>query len=253
MIFYFTGTGNSLYAAKLTAQTTNEKLLYIPGELDRGKLTYEIQEGELLGFVFPVYAWGPPFLVLDFIKQMKISGKIPYVFLIVTCGDDEGNTTKKIRKELDAKGFALDSSLTLSMPNNYIIGFDVDAKELQREKLEKAEHKLKSFHQILLARKKGEYFVHPGNMPGMKSSLINPLFNHFALSTKRFYATDQCVSCGLCEKLCPVHTIRVEGKPAWGKKCTQCLACINRCPVHAIQYGKGTLSKGRYLHPDLNV
>jgi Dissimilatory sulfite reductase (desulfoviridin), alpha and beta subunits len=253
MIFYFSGTGNSLHAAKMTAEATNEKLLYIPEELHKGELTYEIREGELLGFVFPIYAWGPPFLVLDLIKQMKISGKISYIFSIATCGDEEGNTTDRIRKELAVKGLSLDSALTLSMPNNYIVGFDVDTKELQKEKLEKADQKLKHFHEILREKKKGEFLIHPGSLPKMKSNLINPLFNHFALNTKRFYATDLCISCGLCEKCCPVHTIKVEGKPIWGRKCTQCLACINRCPVHAIQYGKGTLSKGRYVHPDLKA
>ncbi|NLO40089.1 MAG: 4Fe-4S binding protein [Ruminiclostridium sp.] len=42
-----------------------------------------------------------------------------------------------------------------------------------------------------------------------------------------------------------------EQRPTWGKHCTQCLACINRCPVQAIQFTKATVSKGRYVHPDL--
>jgi NAD-dependent dihydropyrimidine dehydrogenase PreA subunit len=39
--------------------------------------------------------------------------------------------------------------------------------------------------------------------------------------------------------------------PVWGKECTQCLACIHRCPVQAIEYGKATIGKRRYVHPDL--
>ncbi|MEI6578536.1 MAG: EFR1 family ferrodoxin, partial [Eubacteriales bacterium] len=91
----------------------------------------------------------------------------------------------------------------------------------------------------------------PGKLPALKSAIISPLFNRFATNTKYFYATDACNKCKICEKYCPIHTIKVAEKPAWGKECTQCLSCINRCPVQAIQYGKGTVKRGRYTHPDL--
>ena len=69
MIFYFTGTGNSLHAAKTIATAQNEKLLSIPKEFDKegNTFTYELKEKEFLGFVFPVYAWAPPKMVLDFV------------------------------------------------------------------------------------------------------------------------------------------------------------------------------------------
>lgn len=254
MIFYFSGTGNSLYAAQYIAKHLNQRLISIVGEFDKKKpfFEYTMQEDGLLGFVFPVYAWGPPRIVLDFLTRLKVSGSKPYVFSLSTCGDEEGYTTRIMQKALNKNGLHLDSAFSLIMPNNYIVGFDVDPKDLEQEKLRKAEQKLQTISSVLKERRKGVFDIIPGKLSGLKTSIVNPLFNHFARNTKSFYATDQCTKCGLCESVCPLHTITVQDKPIWGRDCTQCLACIHHCPVQAIQYGKGTIRKGRYVNPYVN-
>lgn len=253
MIFYFSGTGNSLYIAKTIAEAQGEQLISIADEMDKKNvgLEYKMREKEILGFVYPVYAWGPPKMVLDFIANMKVSGEKPYIFSVCTCGDEEGKTTKILEKALAKKGMFLDSAYSIPMPNNYIIGYDVDPKDIEKEKLQKAEMKLEEINSVLNERQSGVRDIIEGKLPSLKATVVNPLFNRFAMDTKPFHATDACTSCGLCERVCLVHTIKVQEKPVWGKDCTQCLACINRCPVHAIQYGKGTIHKGRYSHPAL--
>lgn len=77
-------------------------------------------------------------------------------------------------------------------------------------------------------------------------------FAHLAIGSNSFRVTDVCISCGLCERICPTGTISMQaGKPVWTDTCVQCVACIHRCPVRAIEYGKGTLKKGRYHHPEI--
>lgn len=253
MIFYFTGTGNSLYAAKSISEEQGDRLISIAKEMEQNMDAYEYKLGEeeLLGFVFPVYAWAPPKIVLQFIKKLKITGR-PYIFSLSTCGDEEGQTTKVLRKALAAKRLPLDSAFGLRMPNNYILGFDVDSKSVESEKLQAAEKKLIEINQMIGKRQKNIELTIPGSFPAIKTALANPMFNRFALNGGRFHADDNCTGCGICEKICPVHTVKVNGKPTWGKNCTQCFGCINRCPVHAIQSGKGTAQKGRYYHPILN-
>jgi len=253
MIFYFSGTGNSLHIAKEICEVQKEKLVSIADETEKPDNTFEytFEKNELLGFVFPVYAWAPPKIVLDFIKKMTIKGELPCTFSISTCGAEEGNTTHSIQKALAKKGLKLDCAFTIKMPNNYILGYDVDTPEEEQNALQVAEQKMIGINDALTHRQTGVFQLNPGKGTAIKSMLINPLFNRFAISTRQFYATDSCTLCKLCERICPVHTITVTDKPSWGKKCTQCLACINRCPVHAIQYGKRTIGKGRYIHPDL--
>lgn len=63
-----------------------------------------------------------------------------------------------------------------------------------------------------------------------------------------FYSTDECIGCGLCEKLCPLKNIQIrkDHRPVWGKECTHCMACIAKCPKKAIEYGKKSKGKNRY-------
>ena len=54
MIFYFTGTGNSLFAARTLAHDGEDVISMI--DAVRGKaFRYTLKENEPLGFVFPVY------------------------------------------------------------------------------------------------------------------------------------------------------------------------------------------------------
>jgi flavodoxin len=58
MIFYFSGTGNSYYVARKTADKLGERLVSIASEMSGGKKEhrYEFKDDEIIGFVFPVYA-----------------------------------------------------------------------------------------------------------------------------------------------------------------------------------------------------
>ena len=253
MIFYFSGTGNSYHVAKIIAEAQNEKLNFIPKEFDDkdNNFEYEIKKDEVLGLVFPVYAWAPPEMVVNFIKKLKLVGEKPYISLLLTCGQEEGKTTQIVEKLLQEKGLRLDSAFTLIMPNSYIIGADVDPQEEMIKKLKLTDQKLIEINEMIKNRPKGVFHTMPGTMTALKSNLINTFFTGYARGTKKFYATNACTRCGLCVEFCPVHTISLEDKPVWGDKCTRCMACINRCPEQAIQYGKKTKDRGRYVHPSL--
>ena len=57
---------------------------------------------------------------------------------------------------------------------------------------------------------------------------------------KMFYVNDECISCGVCKKVCPSSNIVQEpnSKPIFENNCESCLACINNCPKNAIQMKK---------------
>lgn len=254
MIFYFTGTGNSLQVAKGMAKRLGDRLICIPDALDREEYAYEVRPDEAVGFVFPVYAWAPPKIVMDFAQKLAWKEKPAYVYAICTCGDEAGKTMDIFGRCLRKKGLDLDGAFSLSMPNNYILMFDVDAPEVERQKLEQVEGKLDGFQRQVQGRQR-TWQVAEGSLAGLKSRVVQPLFLKFATSTKPFHAEDTCIRCGKCASICPVHTIRQQkegeelSKPSWGKKCTMCLACLHRCPVKAIQYGSKTQNKGRYCNP----
>lgn len=242
MIYYFSGTGNSKHVAQCLAEETGDDLKFIP--------TCEFQGySDVLGFVFPVYSWGVPAIVLDFIRALPMCDKEDmYVFMVATCGDDVGMTDKMLEKELRAKNIGLDLSFSVTMPNTYVLlpGFDVDAKDVEQLKLNKSKARISVIAQKINSRI-NETDVVRGGMAWLKTRMIYPLFTKYGMNSAKWHAEGSCVGCELCSKVCPVsNIIMVDGKPEWKSKCISCTACYHVCPQQAVQYGNATKNKGQY-------
>ena len=80
----------------------------------------------------------------------------------------------------------------------------------------------------------------------------NPVLSRIGHRVKGFYASDSCISCGLCEKKCPLNIITMhDGRPRWeGRICAHCMACIQNCPAEAIEYKDITKGRKRYRCDD---
>ncbi|MDO4530414.1 MAG: EFR1 family ferrodoxin [Bacillota bacterium] len=252
MIFYFSGTGNSYAAAKALAEGLGEEMTDIAIAVREKKYEYTLMQGERLGFVFPVYAWAPPKIVTDFVKNLELyySGD-PYIFAVCTCGASAGSTMDLFENALEENGLTLDSGFSVVMPDNCITLFEADSQKEVAEKLAAAE---KTLEHILRAITLGwtDFFrVKRGRFSTVLTHVVNPAFSMGGMKTKSFYVTDQCIGCGLCEYHCTSGCIEmIAGKPVWtADTCNMCLGCINRCPAKAIQYGKKTVKRGRYVHP----
>lgn len=253
MIYCFSGTGNALHAANVIANVTGDVVRSIAAERDAAGAApvFRPAPGERLGFVFPIHAWGMPRFVAEFVRDLRIADAPSYVYGVSTCGADEGNTAATLGRALKKKGLVLDGAFAVAMPNNYLLGYELDAPEERDRILAAADARLAAIASRIERRERGARMSLPGKGAAFLSSVVHPLFNRFAVSTKPFRVTDACTRCGLCERICPIHTIKLDPTPVWGRDCTHCLACINRCPVGAIEYGKGTVGKRRYAHPDL--
>ncbi|MBP5456452.1 MAG: EFR1 family ferrodoxin [Paludibacteraceae bacterium] len=252
MIFYFSATGNSKWVASQLAFILGESLVSINDVLKKGltDCRYQLSEDERIGFVFPVHSWGVPTLVLKFIKHLELQGYENHqVFAVCTCGDDAGYTNSILRKALKKKGLPLDQCFTVQMPNTYIVFpfFDVDSQEVETEKLENAQLRIKKISKEIVDGINNKSLYHKGVLPFLKTRLIYPIFKKCATGKTKFHASNRCTRCGLCKDVCPTLNIKTNnGLPYWGNNCVQCLACIHHCPVKAIDYGEITVKKGRY-------
>ena len=115
MIFYFSGCGNSRFIAESIAQALNEQLVFIP-EAERGnRFEYSHAENERVGFVFPIYSWRPPQLVLEFVQKLKFAQKPAYVWMAATCGDNGGVAEKVFGQQLVEIGLTLNADFCFQM------------------------------------------------------------------------------------------------------------------------------------------
>ena len=243
MIYYFSGTGNSQWVAEQLAILTHDEAINLAPMIENKLCTTAISvgKGERVGLVFPIYAWGAPKIVDEFVAALTVD-PAAYAYAVCTCGDDAGLSMRALRKRYPWK-----AAWSVAMPNNYIPMYDVDEPALAASKIANARKRLPAIAEKINARAAITDVRH-GGFSWVKTTLVNPLFKNFATDTKSFTADASCTGCGLCEKNCPRHAIRLtDGKPVWVKRrCLMCMACIQRCPAKAIQYGEATRKRGRY-------
>ena len=242
MIFTFTGTGNSLFAARTLAHDGEEVISMI--EAVRSKsFHYTLKENEPLGFVFPVYFYTVSDPVLELVRHLTVENA-GFVYAVIPCGASIGAAGGFLKSELKKRGLELQRVDALVVPDGALIFYDIDTPEKMEQQLEAATKELASIKQAIDRRESNSIKGSP------VLGRVNLAAYHACMSTKAFYADEKCIGCGKCASICPAGAIEmIDGHPAWTKsKCLKCCGCINRCPVSAIQYGKKTASRGRYVN-----
>ena len=137
-IFYFTGTGNSLWVARILAKELGDCELASIADWNQGKKAIE---AEVIGLVFPVHIWGLPAPVIQFVQELKIS-QPAYIFAIAVDGGQVANTLVQLKKILKRDGLNLSSGFEIIMPSNYIPWGGPGTKEEQKRRFESAKGKI---------------------------------------------------------------------------------------------------------------
>lgn len=257
MILYFSACGNSEYVASQLASLLGDTLEKINPADPEPSVT--LRPDEPLGIVCPVYAWAVPRLVSDYILRLSVTDA-SFIYLACTCGDNVGRTPERFAKTLRRKGCHLDAAFSFIMPETYINlpGFHLDSPEGEQRKIDAVRERLPLVAEKIKQREK-VFDVVRGKMPRFNTYVTNPLFYGLLITDRKFRVTDACVSCGVCEMVCPLHNITLSGdyadpkasvaaglRPVWHGNCTNCMACYHHCPQNAIHFGNATVGKGQY-------
>jgi ferredoxin/flavodoxin len=251
VIYYFSATGNSLVVAKDLARGLDNAEL-IP--MSKALKVPDVTAYERIGLVYPVYMFGLPLIVAEFLRAVKLRPQV-YIFSVATFGGLPGRAHSLVKKILKKRGIDLACGFSVIMPGNYTPLYGAWPKERQDKIFMQQKIKTQEILDYLRLKKSG--FLQ--EKPFLFNLLLYKLIykggsTQIPLSAKGFWFTQACTQCGLCAKVCPVENIQMQdGKPFWLRHCQHCLACLQWCPAQAIQYKKSTLGKQRYHHPDIQA
>ena len=246
IVFYFTGTGNSLYVAR----QISDNIVSIPQAIKHNQLSYQAEE---IGFVYPVYGMMPPNRVRQFIQ--KASLKADYFFAIPTYGNNQGNAVGVWDEISKSAGHPFDYIATLLMVDNWLPMFDMNEQRQIDKKTDENLAKIKAqidshekYHEPI-PEGAAEKWNQRGNTGPFQKDGIH------ANAEEWFTITDKCISCGLCTRVCPRKNYTLPGEKSECKgECELCFACIQNCPHKAIIITSGEKnSNARYRHPAVAI
>lgn len=260
-IYYFSGTGNSFFAAReLQKRLPGAELIPLVTMLDQKVIT---PGAESVGLVFPVYMISLPIPVKQFIAKLDVS-RVKYLFGLATRLGTAHRAFQDIDKGLKKKGRRLDAWFNCTMAGN--------SPAIQKNWVTSSGSEIAAMEAVVLKQLDniGDIVVkqktcrEKDTLCNMKipsfllavAGLLGPLMEK-ASYKNGFYADSKCSKCGLCEKVCLSGKISMEGgAPVWNenKMCYNCYACLTYCPEQAVQIQKTyTDINGRYSHPYATV
>ena len=224
MVFYFSATGNSMYVAR----QIEENPVSIPQIIHRGNQEYA---ADSIGIVAPIYGHELPPMVKDFMKKAKF--RTDYFYMILTYGNRHGGAAELAKHFCEECGITVNYINVIVMVDNWLPSFDMDEqKKIDKhidENLEKILADISSRKNMISEVTETDRAAHRQFLDRM-SQMPEDAWQHLIL------VKENCIGCGICEKVCPSGSIRVENGravPIPGN-CQTCFACAHACPKKAI-------------------
>ena len=247
VIFYFSGTGNSLDVAKQEAAVLKDcRLEPIQAYLAK---PYQVQD-EIMGIVSPVFSASLPPYVQDFLAKLEASPK--YAFGLVTMGGMQGRALKCLQELLAQRNITLNYAQTVLMPDNIFNTPELKASQM----LTAADQAMATILSEIHEQKQDLHQCQESYLWKYGGTSLCWWYLHTFLKIGQFTVDcDACIGCGQCSKICPTGNIKmINGRPAFGDSCTTCLGCVNWCPTHAIQIGSvNKMGSKRYVNPNIKI
>lgn len=263
VIFYFSGTGNSLAVAQMLSEKLSDTIM-IP--LLSVRPSFEMpDEVESVGIVYPIYMNAVPKIVKEFISKMKLKDSC-YFYGVATHGGLPGNAGCYLLKTAKDNKIELKGYFEIKMINNTPKG--VAPKPLMRLNWEKEISEDLIANMVKQVESDMPYIV--SSIQARDSQSVNLLqrksrrfgYQFTKLLWKisegsnpklEFLLDKECTGCGTCEKVCSTGRIKItDGHPIWEQgNCCYCYACFNFCPVQAITVKHYEKKLGRYHHPNI--
>ena len=263
MIFYFSGTGNTKWAASKLASATHEDLISIAPYMRADDSSHTLaepfilKENERLGFVFPVHGWRVPKLVREFIGKMKVQRAESDAAGSQTLSDISGSSASA-----DASGISASAGISArSLSFAYCVCTAGDSIGLTIENLNQTISQNPSLQALGITKVSSSYsLIMPESYVGLPFMDVDPKEKEIWKKSKS--AQKLAVICEeIFDRKEGVSRL-VKGPIPWfftkvvggffenvlitdkrfhveKDKCVKCGICANVCPVGDIKGGHG--------------
>lgn len=237
-LFYFTGTQSSYYVAKglkaELAQRGYQVSMYKLEKVVSKTLEVDFKRFDQLGFVLPIYGFGTPRIVFDFIEMLPRNEA--KVFIIRTASSNawiNQSASLSMIHQLKKHWYDVFYDRIVIVSSNWLLDMEDDVTK----RLYDVTRDRKLPHIAWQIDKGTRRLYHRNFIREVLVALIYTGEDKIGarLFGKSLYANKNCTTCGLCEKRCPVGNISFDsGKFKAGWKCLWCMKCLYSCPENAI-------------------
>ncbi|MDR2784019.1 MAG: EFR1 family ferrodoxin [Treponema sp.] len=245
IIFYFTGTGNSLKVAKTISKELDNAEIVSMNKLEKCNLS---KQYGTIGFVYPVYYWGMPNIVRNFVEKLDLTNnRETYFYGVATFGGLAGNGISQLNDLLiNRHNIKLNYGQKIKMFANYIVAYNMSGKV--KEITNKSDKKIVPVINAIKNKKDKRV-----KSKKIFDKIYNKYIDKLKSMDKDYIVSDNCTGCKICKNICPAKNIEIiNGIPHFGHNCEQCVACIQYCPQKAINYKNLTQNRTRYTNPEIS-
>lgn len=236
LIAYFSATGNTKKCAELYYKYLTDKLIDCKLYNIEDRNLDKDYEYDTLFICYPIHGFNAPLIVNQFAKSLERRKEKTRLIILKTSGEPlriNNISSYSLRRILKRRNYYLTNEYHYVMPYDIIFRhtdlmaynmyevmkklIPLDCEDILNNKVVKL--KYMPFGHILQLIMLIEH-------PGAK-------INGWFMKTNK-----NCVSCGKCERICPVKNITIkDGKVKFHSHCMMCTRCVFECPKDAIKLG----------------
>jgi len=245
LMLYFSGTGNSKYAAQIFCRNMNAECHSIEEKTDFAQM---ISSHDVIGFCYPVYGSRVPRIMREFVGKYIQCFKNKKLIIFCTQWLFSGDGARVFTDLFPRNYIDVISAEHFLMPNNVcnLPVLPLESESKIRKYLARLEKKMRrvcgNINNGVIKRKGFNLF---SRFLGLFQGVFMPVWEKAGLN--KVWIFDECNLCGLCVSICPMNNFENQnGKITAKGNCNFCYRCINKCPQKAIAVYLKTKVKNQY-------